>query len=151
MGIPGLSQVIGAGLGLALQGHNDRRQVRQEGRLLEQQLGFDFRKMDYQNKLQKDLWDQTNFGAQMKHLKEAGLNPGLIYGMGGAGGATAGAPGAGVAGGKSPQGGNELMGMGLQNAQLELMKAQTEKTKAEADKTAGVDTKEAETRIQSGS
>ena len=34
----------------------------------------------------KEMWNYTNFKNQMKHIKEAGLSPGLIYGMGGAGG-----------------------------------------------------------------
>ena len=31
----------------------------------------------------KEMWNYTNFKNQMKHIKEAGLSPGLIYGMGG--------------------------------------------------------------------
>lgn len=34
-------------------------------------------------------WNRTNYSAQVKHLKDAGLNPALLYGMGGAGGSTA--------------------------------------------------------------
>ena len=35
--------------------------------------------------LQMDMWNKTNYGAQMRHMKDAGLNPGLMYGMGGGG------------------------------------------------------------------
>lgn len=142
-----IGQAINAGMGLLLQGHNDRRQVRQEGRLLEQQLGFDFRKMDKQAEIQEELWKKTNYPAQVEQIEKAGLNAGLFYGMSGAGGAIAGAGGAGVAGGKAPQGGSEILGMTMQQAQLDLMEAQADKTEAEAEKIAGVDTKEAETRI----
>ena len=39
----------------------------------------------------KEMWNYTNFENQMKHIREAGLSPGLIYGMGGQGGSTQGA------------------------------------------------------------
>ena len=144
-----VGQLINAGMGLLLQGGQDRRQVRQEGRLLEQQLGFDFEKMDYQQQLQKDLWEATNYPAQMKQLEKAGLSPGLFYGMSGAGGTTTGSPGGGVQGGKAAGHSGEIMGMSLLNEQRKLIEAQTEKTEAEAEKTAGVDTDEAKTRIES--
>ena len=30
----------------------------------------------------KELWDYTNYENQKKHMKAAGLNPALMYGMG---------------------------------------------------------------------
>ena len=58
------------------------------------------------------MWDYTNYENQVKHLGAAGLNPALLYGQGGGGGAsTAGGAvgnGQGTAGqapsGGSPQG-----------------------------------------------
>jgi hypothetical protein len=144
-----IGQAINAGMGLLLQGHNDRRQIRQEGKLLEQQLGFDFRKMDKQAEIQQELWENTNYPAQVEQMQKAGLSAGLMYGLSGGGGTTTGAGATGVQGGKGPQGGNEILGMTMQQAQLDLMEAQAEKTEAEAEKISGVDTKEAETRIQS--
>ena len=47
--------------------------------------------------LQMDMWNKTNYGAQIGHMKEAGLNPALMYGMGGGGGATTGSQGGGSA------------------------------------------------------
>ena len=38
----------------------------------------------------KEMWDYTNYENQVKHLKEAGLNPALLYGQGGGGGSAAG-------------------------------------------------------------
>ena len=83
----------------------------------------------------------------MKHIKEAGLSPGLIYGMGGQGGST---QGAGVANGVGlPQ--DQSVGMGLRaqeigvemaNAlsQIKLNESQANKNEAEANKIKGVDT-----------
>ncbi len=47
--------------------------------------------------LQMDMWNKTNYGAQLQHMKDAGLNPALMYGMGGGGGATTGSQGGGAA------------------------------------------------------
>ena len=37
---------------------------------------------------QFDLWNKTNYEAQVEHIKKAGLSPALMYGGSGAGGAT---------------------------------------------------------------
>ena len=39
--------------------------------------------------INKEMWDYTNYENQKKHLEAAGLNPALLYGMSGGGGATA--------------------------------------------------------------
>lgn len=135
--------------GLMLQGHNDRRQLRQQKKLNEQQLMFDRQKMDYQQQLGLELWRQTNYPAQIEQLKAAGLNPALLYGMGGAGGATVGGAGGGISAPGAPAGGNEILGLQMLGAQKALIEAQTEKTQAEAGKIKGVDTEEAQTRIAS--
>ena len=95
----------------------------------------------------KDIWNYTNFENQMKHIKAAGLSPGLIYGMGGAGGSS---QGAGTANGVGlPQ--DQSVGMGLRaqeiginmaNAmsQIKLNESQANKNEAEANKISGVDT-----------
>lgn len=88
----------------------------------------------------KDIWDYTSFGNQRKNLENAGLNAGLIYGKGGAGGATTNTPGGGSAqGGQAPQ--NQIvqgMGIGLQaealQSQIELNKANANKANADAGK-----------------
>jgi len=94
--------------------------------------------MDIQNKnqqslnkqgheLQMDMWNKTNYGAQMEHMKSAGLNPGLMYGQSGAGGATTGSQGGG-----SAASGSAAAPMDIGNAvQAGLMMAQTEKLNAE--------------------
>lgn len=147
---------IDAGMGLILGNINDKRQLRQQRKL--QALGIEGTKelRDYENEKQLELWKKTNFSAQMEEAKKAGLNPGLLYGMGGAGGASTGGGGASAGGGHAPTGGGEttaLMEIGMQKqlmaANLELIKAQTQKTQAEATKTAGVDTSLGETQIKS--
>lgn len=88
--------------------------------------------------LQYQQWEKTNYPAQMEMLKKAGLNPALLYGMGGAGGATAGSQGGGTAqGGSAPQPQQlDIAGavqVGLMEAQKENIKAQTDKTKTETE------------------
>ena len=95
----------------------------------------------------KEMWNYTNFENQMEHIKEAGLSPGLIYGMGGQGGST---QGAGTANGVGlPQ--DQSVGMGLRAqeigvemantlSQIKLNESQANKNEAEANKIKGVDT-----------
>ena len=69
----------------------------------------------------KDLWDYTNCENQKKHMKAAGLNPALMYGMGGGGGvSSSGAQGQGVTQptDRSIEMGIQRQGLGLQLANL---------------------------------
>lgn len=104
----------------------------------------------------KDYWDYTNAENQVNHLKNAGLNIGLMYGQGGAGGMGA----SGGARQESPdQAQGNPIGMALQvqqieqqrrmnDAQISLAEAEAEKAGAEAKKISGVDTQEALKRIE---
>lgn len=104
----------------------------------------------------KDYWDYTNAENQVRHLKNAGLNVGLMYGQSGAGGMGA-SGGAHQSPPDQPQG--NPVGMALQvqqieqqrrmnDAQIALAEAQAEKEKAQASKISGVDTQEALKRIE---
>ena len=104
----------------------------------------------------KNYWDYTNAENQVKHLKNAGLNIGLMYGQSGAGGMGA-SGGAHQASPEQPQG--NPVGMALQvqqleqqrrmnDAQIALAEAQAKKADEEAKKIGGVDTQEALTRIE---
>lgn len=104
----------------------------------------------------KDYWDYTNAENQVAHLKNAGLNVGLMYGQSGAGGMGA-SGGAHQASPDQPQG--NPVGMALQvqqleqqrrmnDAQIALAEAQAQKAGAEATKISGVDTQEALKRIE---
>lgn len=94
----------------------------------------------YSTELSKEMWDYTNYENQVKHLKEAGLNPALLYGQGGGGGSAAGGGTAAGIGLPSSTG----IGMGIQweqmEAQKELAKAEAAKTNAEAAKLMTTDT-----------
>lgn len=139
MGLMGLGAALGIGTGAI----NDKRQIKQQEKLQAMQIKGNKELTDYQMNKQLQMWKDTNYSAQMDELRKAGLNPGLIYGMGGGGGQTTGTPGAGVSGADAPKGGGEIMaGMGLamQKAQIDLMQAQAEKTKVEATKIGGPDT-----------
>lgn len=86
--------------------------------------------------LARDNWDYTNYENQRKHMEAAGLNVGLMYGMGGGGGSTAqtGSGGSAAMG----QAANPNLGMAiLQGAQtesqIELNKANARNLNADAD------------------
>lgn len=104
----------------------------------------------------KEYWDYTNAENQANHLKNAGLNIGLMYGQSGAGGM-------GASGGSRQEGVDQAqgnpVGMALQtqqieqqermnNAQIKLAEAQAQKTEEEAKKISGVDIQEALARIE---
>ena len=116
------------------------RQFRNEKELMGLQAKYNREQAKYTSDLQKEMWDYTNYENQLKHIERAGLSPGLIYGMSGAGGSTAGS--AQAAGVSNP--GTSAVGMGLEAAQLfsniRLTNAQADKAEAEAEKTSGVDT-----------
>lgn len=105
----------------------------------------------------KDYWDYTNTENQVKHLKNAGLNIGLMYGQNGAGGMGA-SGGAHQSSPEQPQG--NPVGMALQvqqleqqrrmnDAQIALAEAQANKANEEAKKIGGVDIEESLARIES--
>ena len=143
----GIFSIFGAGLNAAINSG-----------LADEQWGNQLRLMDIQNRYNeqmaknnqqrnKDLWDYTNYENQKQHIKNAGLNPALMYGMGGGGGVSAsGAQGQGVTQptDRSVEMKLKQQGLGLQLAsiasQVALNKSQAEKNKVEADKIAGVDT-----------
>lgn len=136
-------------------------------RAMREQEAYNKRIMALQNQYQqqaaaqsqqyaKDYWNYTNAENQVNHLRNAGLNVGLMYGQSGAGGMGA----SGGARQESPdQAQGNPIGMALQvqqieqqrrmnDAQIALSEAQAEKAKAEANKISGVDTQEALTRIE---
>ena len=139
-------------------------------RAMKEQEAYNKRIMALQNQYQqqaaaqsqqyaKDYWDYTNAENQVNHLKNAGLNIGLMYGQSGAGGMGA----SGGARQEAPdQAQGNPIGMALQaqqieqqrrmnDAQIALAEAQANKANTEANKIAGVDTQEALKRIEEAS
>lgn len=118
--------------------------------LMNKQAELNKEQADYSTDLAKNYWDYTNYENQVKHMKEAGLNPALFYAKGGQGGSTGGgqAQGVGLPSTTPTMARIQAQGMGaqLQNilSQVELNKAVAKKTDAEADKIKGVDTQLAE-------
>ena len=137
----------GAAMGaLAAQGAQSQSWENQV-KLMDIQAMLNQKNAKYSTGQAKDLWNYTNFENQMKHIKNAGLSPGLIYGMGGAGGTTSGAgqaSGVGLPQDQSVGMGLRAQEIGLQMAnaasQIKLNESQAKKNEAEANKIAGVDT-----------
>lgn len=132
---------VGQVLGMVLGGAQDKRQLKQQGKLQELQIKGNKEMADYSQQKQMEMWENTNYGAQKDQMNKAGINPALMYGMSGGGGVTTGAGGgAGVTGGTA-DGGAARTGMGLQIAsQLALQKAQKENIEADtANKKAGTE------------
>ena len=142
-----IGAIIGAGIGLAGSLLGRKKQNSDQREMMELQAKLNQQQAQYNQGLAKDMWNYTSFPNQVRNMEAAGLNPALLYGMGGQGGSTAGAGQAGSVGlsdAKGMQTGIAIQGMGLELAnlasQIELNKSQAEKNKAEAEKTAGVDT-----------
>lgn len=110
----------------------DQRQLRQQEKLQELQIRGNEHMMDYQQQKEMEMWEATGYGGQKAQMKAAGINPALMYGMGGGGGVTTGSFTGGVSGAEAPKGsGREMedsIGMGIQ---LALMNAQKENIEAD--------------------
>lgn len=135
-------QILGMGLQQVFGNANARKQLRNSKQL-----------MDYQQRLALEMWEKTGYGGQMEQLTKAGLNPALLYGMGGAGGQTTGNPSASAPLQQTPTGmgigiGQTIMQAKLTEAQIKNIEADTNKKNVEAGKTGGVDTEEAKARIE---
>lgn len=130
-------EYIAQGLGMGYEQFTMQQQQQNQIELMGLQQGYNLELMNQQlnnqqllneqgHDLQLDMWNKTNAGAQMKHLKNAGLNPALMYKQGGAGGVTGGQTGG------SASGGNAGLGMAPQSPQMKLFGAQLRKLQAEA-------------------
>lgn len=135
-------QAAGGLMGMAFGGMNDRRQRRQQRKLMEMEIQGQKHMTDYNYGKQMQMWKDTNYSAQIEQLKLAGLNPALIYGMSGGGGATTNVETGRITGGQAAPGGGEIVGMANSAAQLGLMRAQKENIEADtANKKADIPVK----------
>lgn len=143
--------IIGGVLGMIGARDRERTAHLRNLQYMDIQNKYNQQMMEQAKKNELQMWNDTNYGAQIKHMKKAGLNVGMMYGMGGGQGATTGAGGTPTSGmGIAPN--VDTVGSSAQGAMtaasIKLMEANAEKAKAEADKTKGVDTEKAIAEIQ---
>jgi len=140
---------VGGALGMIGQNKRAKKQHNRQKELMGIQLKNQQQLNKQGQQLQMQTWRDTNYGAQMDMMKEAGLNPALMYGMSGGGGATTGSQGGG-----SAQGGNSHAPMdigasvqaSLMMAQASKLKAETKEIEAKTDKV-GQDISESQQRV----
>lgn len=137
-------RAIDYGMGLETEKWSIDQQRKFAKEMQEEQIRGNSQLAKYSQGLQLDTWNKTSAPAQVKKLREAGLNVGLMY-PGGGGGGTTGSANAGTAGTPTPSMGAGInAGMGLQLKELAnqtaLVQSQVELNKAQAAKISGVDT-----------
>ena len=146
--------LLGMGLGMLTAGWQDKRQLKQQQKLQDMQIAAQKDMAQFNQGLALDMWKKTGPTGQKEQLKAAGLNPALMYGMGGGTGGQAQVSSGNVSGGNAAGSAGEIQAMMqlvLQNkmteSQIEVNKAQARNIEANTAKTQGVDTTEAETRV----
>lgn len=146
------AQEVNSLIGMISQRKRERRAMANQRELMDLQMKNQMELNKQGQQLQLDTWKQTNYPEQIKMLKEAGMNPSLLYGKGGAGGVTGSQGGGSAAGGSAPAIqpylGIDALSAAKLGAEIELLKAQAEKARTEAGFTGGVATQEALTRIK---
>ena len=80
-------------IGGAMSAKDAKRQHQYDLEKMATQHGYNIESQKLGQQFNKEMWDYTNYENQKKHLEEAGLNPALLYGMSGGGGAAATADG----------------------------------------------------------
>jgi len=136
------------GMGMIFGKSQDKRQLKQQEKLQKLQMKGAKEMSEFEKDQQMDMWNKTNYGAQKKHMEDAGLNAGLMYGMGGGGGVTTGGGTGAMPSGGNAEAPSAGVGMAMQlemmKAQKEVLESQSDKNRADAEKTRGVDTQGAE-------
>ena len=132
---------IGSQLLGMIGGHQqERRNYRNNRNLMNLQMQNQAGLNRQGHDLQMDMWNKTNYGAQVGHMKNAGLNPALMYKGAGAGGTTGSQTGGSASMGSSQQGKVMDMSNLLMGAQIKDLEANARLKNVDADKKAGVDT-----------
>lgn len=114
--------LLNQGMGLLFAGPNRNAQMKTATRMQDLQIKGSKELTDYNTSKQLQMWKDTGYVGQMEQMKLAGLNPALMYGMGGGGGQTA-SIAQGSVGGQSA-GTPQAAAMGIQLGQYELLQAQ---------------------------
>lgn len=149
--------LVSQGMGMLFGGYNRSQQRKQQQKFTDMQTEASKDLMKAQKQTQMEIWDETNYAAQMQQMRKAGLNPAMIYANGGGEGAVG-----SVGGGSAGSGGHASdeasmmqadtarQGMGLQRnmmeAQIDMMKSQAEKNRADANLSGEMGTTESEKR-----
>jgi hypothetical protein len=129
-----LGGVVSTGIGMIGERKRYERNLKGQEHLMGVQLGNQQQLNQQGHDLQYDMWQKTNYPAQVEMLRKAGLNPALMYGMSGGGGATTGSQGGGSAQGGSPPAQQPVnMQDMLIGAELELKKAQKNNVDADTE------------------
>lgn len=154
LGQQAVGGAVAGGMGMGFSRLASRYDRRMAKKMQDQTMGIQMagerEMMNFQQDKELEMLGKSPT-ATVEGLKAAGLNPALMYGIGGGGGVTTGHGGSpGVSTGTPPKdtasAGVQAMGMGIQTglqaAQIALLKAQTQKTAVETQKLGGVDTEQ---------
>jgi hypothetical protein len=134
------------GASMANQSIKNKKQYKRSRKLMDKQ----FRKQSKLNEQgyehSKNMWELTNYPNQVNMLKEAGLNPALLYkNAGGTGGTTGVASGGGAGVGMAQNTSGQRLGL-MENAmamqQIKESNERIENSKSERGKRDGVDTEQ---------
>lgn len=139
--------IVGYGLSLldnALFGEKRRRQqLEQQQKLTDIGTRQSLTLMDAQRQNELQMWKDTNYSAQMEQLRQAGLNPAMIYAQGGGEGVTGSFSTSGNQTGRAATDAEQKQmdiaqqGMGLQmammKAQIKNINADTQEKQAAAE------------------
>lgn len=129
------SSIGGFGLGFIGMKRREKRNDARQRALMDHQQKGQMALNEHGQKLGIDTWKKTGVVGQMEQMQKAGVNPGLMYGQGGAGGATTNSgSGGSQAGGQAMEQRHMDVNVsqGLQvGANLALLKAQKENIEAD--------------------
>ena len=155
----GIAQAGGAIGGALIGGASGKKAQKRQHEYNKEIMDIQAKYLDEQNRknneAQLKFWKDTNYPEQVKQMRDAGLNVGLMYEGAGGAGATTGSQGTGI-----PTGGGNYSDLGLsakgmdigaQTAQaianVELTKAQAENVKADTANKTGIDKELKEAQI----
>lgn len=138
--IGGIGSALGGIFGDIKGKEMQEQQFSNQKELMGLQHQYNEKSADAAQKRAYQMWEQTNYAAQVEQMKKANLNPALMYGQTGAGGGTvSGAQGQGTSQPTDRSIEMRLKGqeMGLQLAnlasQIKLNESQANKNNAEAN------------------
>lgn len=135
--VPAVGLAAGSAFGgnLFAKGRQDRA-YHHSKKLMKQQKLNQMELNTHGHELNMKAWRETNYPAQVKQLIEAGLNPALLYGKGGAGGTTGNQSGGSASGGQGQIATPMEIGLLMQamklKAEIDLAKSTARKSNAEA-------------------